>query len=271
MLRTWTGLTIAVSMFLPGLTADGEDAVPKNPHPHPLAAKQRQKYRLAFEKTVAEMTDNLAKNPQNVPSYSRRGDALFFLGRFKEAVADYEKEVQLNPKLNASHWQRGIAYFYAGRFKKAAHQFEIYNSIDKIDRENGIWRFFSQAKAYSLKKARKGLLKYKKDDREPFPDVYRLFSQDISGEAILKKIAAAKIGKSEREKRLFYAQLYIGLDHALHDRTNLAIKHLRAAVKNTWGPRPKAGYGANYMWHVGRLHYNRLIEKQRAEKKKRTQ
>jgi len=268
MLRSWTGLTIAVSMFLPGLTADGEDVLPKNSHSHPLSAKQRQTYRLAFEKTVAEMTDNLAKTPKNVPSYSRRGDALFFLGRFKEAVADYEKVVQLNPQRNASHWQRGIAWFYAGRFKKAAHQFEIYNSVDKIDRENGIWRFFSQGRAYGLKKARKGLLKYKKDDREPFPDVYRLFSQDISGEAILKKIAAAKIGKSEREKRLFYAHLYIGLDHALHDRTKPAIKHLRAAVKNTWGP--KADYGPNYMWHVGRLHYNRLNEKQRADKKKGT-
>ena len=101
--------------------------------------------------------------------------------------------VELDPKIAPSHWRRGIAYFYAKKYKQAANQFEIYHTFDDVDRENGIWRFFSQAKAYGLKKAREGLLKYEKDDREPFPDVYRLFAEEITPEQILDRIRDAKI------------------------------------------------------------------------------
>lgn len=226
---------------------------------HPLPQKQRDASRARLEAAVKQFTRAIAAAPKKIAGYSRRGDALFFLGRFKEAVADYDKMVELDPSLDASHWRRGIACFYAKQYKRAARQFEVYNSFDNVDRENGIWRFFSQAKAYDIRKARKGLLKYKKDDREPFPDVYKLFSEDITGEAILKKIAAAKISDTEREKRLFYAELYIGLNHALHNRKPQAVKHLRAAVANKWGPQ--AGFGPHYMWQVGRLHYELLTDK----------
>ena len=246
-------------------SVNAKDGEPENTHP--LSAKKRAAYTSQFNTIVTVMTKKIAEDSTQVQSYSQRADALFFLGKFKEAVADYEKMVKLDPKLNDSHWRRGIAYFYARQYKQAAHQFEIYNSFDNVDRENGIWRFFSQGRAYGIKKARKGLLKYKKDDREPFPDVYRLFSQRITGDAILKKISAAKISDNDREKRFFYAQLYIGLNHALHDRNKLAIKHLREAVKNTWGP--KAGFGPHYMWQVGRLHYELLTMKKKSIKTKK--
>lgn len=233
---------------------------------HPLSEKQRAASRATLEKVVKQSTAAIAAAPSKVAGYSRRGDALFFLGRFKEAVADYDKMVELDAALEKPHWRRGIAWFYAKQYKQAAHQFEIYNSFDNVDRENGIWRFFSQARAYDIKTARKGLLKYKKDDREPFPDVYKLFSEELTGKPILKKINAAKISDTEREKRLFYAQLYIGLNHALHDRDEKAVNHLRAAVANTWGP--KAGYGPHYMWQVGRLHYELLTEKLNKKSKK---
>ncbi|MGH7199058.1 MAG: hypothetical protein ACREJB_00530, partial [Planctomycetaceae bacterium] len=117
------------------------------------------------------------------------------------------------------------------------------------------------AKAHGFDKAKEGLLKYEKDDRRPFPSVYQLFAGETTPEAILKEINDAKIEATEREKRLFYAQLYIGLNHAVHDRPDDAQRHLREAVKNSWGPR--AGYGPRYMWHVGRLHYEKLTaEKQ---------
>ncbi len=90
---------------------------------HPLSAKQRAASRKAFDASVAQATKDIAADPKKVNSYSARGDALFFLGRFKESVADYEKMVTLNPKLEASHWRRGIAYFYTGQYKQAANQF----------------------------------------------------------------------------------------------------------------------------------------------------
>src|SRR6185295_12287929 len=109
---------------------------------------------------------------------------------------------------------------------------------------------FSQRRAFGKEKAQEGLLKYEKDDREPFPDVYQLFQGKRTPEEILAKIGAAKIDDDERESRLFYAHLYIGLNFAVEDKPDAAIPQLRKAVANTWGP--KAGYGPSYMWHVGR-------------------
>jgi lipoprotein NlpI len=236
----------------------------------PLNAEEPDPHTKMLERLkadLAELNKRIIAEPDKVELYSRRGDALFFLGRFNEAVADYEKTVVLNPKLETSHWRRGIAYFYAKDYKKAAHQFEIYDTFDNVDRENGIWRYFSQFRAYGKDKARKGLLKYEKDDREPFPSVYKLFSGDTTPEAILKSIADAEIDETEREKRNFYAQLYIGLNHALEGRPEKARTHLKKAVANTWGP--KAGYGPRYMWQVGRLHLN-LLESAAKNKKQRS-
>jgi lipoprotein NlpI len=223
---------------------------------HPLSAETRAAMAKQWDEALTELDRRIADDPKNVGLYSRRGDIQFFRAEFPKAVADYERMVELDPEQEASHWRRGIAYFYAGRFKEAAHQFEIYHTFDDVDRENGIWRFFSQAKASGIETARKGLLKYKKDDREPFPAVYRLFAGETTPSEILKSIAAAEIDAAEREKRLFYAHLYIGLNAAIADDAEIALPHLRNAVANTWAP--KAGFGPNYMWQVGRLHFERL-------------
>lgn len=187
---------------------------------------------------------------------SARGDAHFKLGEFAKAVAEYERMVELDPSIEKSHWRRGIAAFYAGRYDKAAHQFEIYNSFDNVDRENGIWRYFSQFKAYGKEKAREGLLKYEKDDREPFPDVYQLFEGKRTPEQILEKLKSAELGDEARKSRSFYAHLYIGLNLAVEGKTAEAIPHLRKSVENKWARG--AGFGPDYMWHVGRLHYEQL-------------
>ncbi len=225
----------------------------------PLSVEQRTVLTKTFEKSLAEANKLVEADAKNTNAFSRRGDAYFFLGRFDEAVADYDQMVKLDEKLGDSHWRRGIAYFYAGRFKDAAAQFESYHSFDQVDRENGIWRYLSQHKAYGQKKAREGLLKYEKDDREPFPSVYKLFAGTMTPQQILDAIDKAEIGKDEREKRLFYAHLYIGLNHAVEGEDAAAQRHLRLSTLNTWGPT--AGYGPSYMWQVGRLHEELLRTK----------
>ena len=229
---------------------------------HPLSTEKRTAMRESFEKKIAQMSKAIEEKPDSVDLHSSRGDANFFLARFKEAVADYEKMVELNPDLETSHWRRGIACFYSDRPKDAARQFEIYHTFDDVDRENGIWRYFSQHRAFGREKAREGLLKYRKDDREPFPAVYQLFAGKTTPDAILTEIGKAEISPDEREKRLFYAQLYIGLNSAIDDKPEAARKALREAVKNEWGP--VAGYGPTYMWHVGRVHYDLLRAKAEA-------
>jgi outer membrane protein assembly factor BamB len=223
---------------------------------HPLPAERREKMKRDLEERDRALTELLAADPKSVEALSRRGDVRFMQARFAEAVADYEKMVVLDPKLEAGHWRRGIAWFYAGEPAKAAHQFEIYHTHDDVDRENGIWRFLSQAKAHGFEKARAGLLKYAKDDREPFPAVYQLFEGKLKPGEVLAGIREAKIGDEEREKRLFYAELYVGLLAAVEGRAADAERHLRAAVANSWGP--DSGFGPAWMWHVGRVHYEQL-------------
>lgn len=225
----------------------------------PLSEAQVAESTKSFEKVVDEATQSLNKNPESLTVYSKRGDAYFFLGRFKEAVADYDKMNELDAAQSASNWRRGIALFYAGRYQDAAAQFESYHSFDQVDRENGIWRYLSQHRAYGREKAREGLLKYQKDDREPFPAVYKLFAGTITPDQILKDIAKADLPQSARDTRLFYAHLYIGLNFAVENETEKAREHLAIATRNTWPV--SAGYGPNYMWHVGRLHEELLRKK----------
>jgi outer membrane protein assembly factor BamB len=194
----------------------------------------------------------LAAKPDDLDALSRRGDLRFFRGRFADAVADYDRMAALDPALEAGHWRRGIARFYAGDFAGAAKQFEIYHTVDQVDRENGIWRYLSQYKAYGKAKAREGLLKYAKDDREPFPAVYKLFSGETTPDEVLKGIEAASIGEADREGRRFYARLYIGLLLWVEGRAEDARIHLEEAARSAW---PKsAGYGPSWMGGVARVH-----------------
>lgn len=212
--------------------------------------------RERWQAEVTRLTAAIEKSPQSENLYSLRGDMRFFLGQFSESAADYDKMVQLNPGLDAEHWRRGIAWFYAGEYEKAAGQFERYHSFDNVDRENGIWRYLCQRKAVGQEKARAGLLKYEKDDREPFGDVYKLFQGTVTAEALLEKIRKAEISDNERQKRLFYAELYVGLNEAVENRPEAAQKHLRAAADNPWPV--DAGYGPQYMLQVARVHAEQL-------------
>lgn len=232
--------------------------LPKSIEP-PLGEQRVADLQQEFQQSLTKANDLIKESPKSLTAYSRRGDAEFFLGRFKDAVTDYDKMIELDSAQGPSHWRRGIALFYAERYTDAALQFESYHTFDQIDRENGIWRYLSQHRAYGRDKAREGLLKYQKDDREPFPAVYKLFAGTMTPRQILDDITAAKIDDSEREMRLFYAHLYIGLNHAVEREPVAAQHHLALAVKNTWGPN--ASYGPAYMWQVGRLHEELLRRK----------
>lgn len=225
----------------------------------PIPAEKLATMQAAWKRTIEDTTVAIAKTPEKVDLFSKRGDAYFFSADFTKAVDDYSTMVKLKPEYDAEHWRRGIAYFYAGQYAEAAAQFERYHSFDNVDRENGIWRYLSQVKAIGREKARAGLLKYAKDDREPFPAVYELFAGRITPEAILKGINEAKIPAEEREPRLFYVHLYIGLNEFIEGREKTAQEHLDKAVRNTWAPT--AGYGPHYMWQVGRVHEEQLRRK----------
>ncbi|MSR58382.1 MAG: hypothetical protein EXS05_12010 [Planctomycetaceae bacterium] len=225
-------------------------------NPEPSRPDDQKQVNTNLDAEIVALTQRIEATPDSVDLYSRRGDKHFFRGQFAEAVADFDKMVELQPDLEKEHWRRGIAYFYAKQYKDATRQFEIYHSFDDVDRENGIWRYLSQVKSAGKEQARKGLLKYEKDDREPFPDVYKLFAGELTGDEVLARIAEAKISPVERQKRLFYAELYVGLNNFVDDETEAAQKHLHEAVENRWGQQ--AGGGPGWMWHVARVHCDLL-------------
>ncbi len=250
-------LTALFFAFSSGMQVNAADTVPPDRSQADVARD------LKLDQLIAELTAKIKETPNETSLYSRRGDAYFFRGQFKAAVADYDKMVELNPTIKASHWRRGIACYYARQYAEAAKQFETYHSFDNVDRENGIWRFFSQYQAKGADAAQQGLLKYEKDDREPFPDIYRLFEGKITPEKILENIQSADLNEEELSKRLFYAYLYIGLNESLHGRKTAAREYLQKAVKNQWGQG--AGFGPNYMWHTGRLELQSLLKPERVE------
>ena len=231
-----------------------DDVTPKEAA-HPLTQAERDALQRDLEATLKSIPQPEAGAANSVQAHSRRGDMLFFLGRFSEAVEDYRAMVKIDPAQDASHWRLGIALFFADEPKQAVAQFEKYHSFDDVDRENGIWRYLSQYKATNAETAKKELLKYDKDDREPFPAVYKLFDGGLSPEEALAKIPE-DLSATERDKRLFYTQLYIGMHKVVQHKPAEARKYLSLAVSRKW-PRD-AGFGPNYMWHVGRVQLDAL-------------
>ena len=224
---------------------------------HPLSPDERAAITKKFTAVLTESPSPAKDAPNATQVHSRRGDALFFLRRYRESVAEYQAMVRLNPSLDASHWRLGIALFYAGQPATAAAQFDKYHSFDNVDRENGIWRYLSQRKATDAATAKKELLRYEKDDREPFPAVYKLFDGSLSPEAALRTIPR-DLPAQELEKRLFYTELYIGVHAAAQGQRVEARKFLRLAVSRKW-PR-NSGFGPNYMWHVARVQLEDLLQ-----------
>lgn len=225
----------------------------------PLSPEEREQLVRRLDQEIARLTEALAKNPDDRTAerlYSRRGDAYFFRARFQEALADYEQLARLNPDLEPFHWRRGLAYYYTGRYADAARQFEQYFEHDQSDRENGIWRFYAQAREHGLEAARRTMLPYEKPDRALLPEVYKLCAGTLSAADLEQQINAPDVPEAERQARQFYGNLYLGLDYVLKGEPEPARRHLSRAVASDW-PR-QAGYGPQYMWHVARLELERL-------------
>jgi lipoprotein NlpI len=252
-------------LALPGLCAVGDEKTEQLPaidgrtaERHPLTSDEQEAIRKKFTVALQKYPVPAAGSAGATQVHSRRGDALFFLRRYQESVSEYQAMVKLDPALDASHWRLGIALFFADQPAKAAAQFDKYHSFDNVDRENGIWRYLSQCKATDAKTAQKELLRYEKDDREPFPAVYKLFDGSLSPEAALRTIPG-DLPAGELDKRQFYTELYIGVHAAAQGKQDEAKKFLRLAVSRKW-PRD-SGFGPNYMWHVARVQLEDLLAK----------
>jgi lipoprotein NlpI len=230
----------------------------------PVPQAELERIRDRYSTQEKTMSVRLKQNPKEISSYSARGDARLFLADFKGARADYEKMIELNPKLDVSHWRLGIAYFYLKEYDKAARQFWIYHQYDQVDRENGIWRFMSQYKANGLAIARKGLLKYEKDDRPPYPWLYAMFAGKLEPEEVFSKIDEKGFPERYKTQVLFHAYLYVGIYLELTEGDpKKALPYQSKAASNAYGRST-----GTYMWQVARIHY--LLSKKELDREAKT-
>ena len=235
------------------LSACSQTAVPEPPRTSP----ETQQLAARLDQQIERATKSIAAAPGDVALYSQRGDAYFFRGKFAEALADYDQMAVLEPRILPTHWRRGLALYYVGRYEDSAQQFEKSFELDQSDRENGIWRYYAQARQLGLEAARQKLLKYEQSDREPLPDIYRLCEGTLTPADLEQKLAAAaSLPEADRSQREFYLRLYLGLDAALRNDNEAARRHLSAAVADRWSRQ--ASYGTNYMWHIARLQLDLL-------------
>jgi lipoprotein NlpI len=212
---------------------------------------------------IAELTAEIAKTPKSVDLYSKRGDLYFQTGEFAKSLADYEKMVELEPRLDDTHWRKGIALYYLERWEESAKQFEKYQTIDDVDRENGIWRFMAMERRVGLQKAREKLIEYFRPDRPPLTDVYQMFQGTLSSSDFRNKTEPFKPHTKER----FYADLYLGIFLDIEGDSSAAVKHLKAAEANEWAKAASGGSG--WMWHIAPTHL-KMIERRAAKEKKKS-
>lgn len=215
----------------------------------PIAPEERAKMMASFEQVVRDASLESKTGDALVRALSQRGDAYQFLGKAKEAVADFEKMIALDPSQDAPHWRLGIAYYFAGDFAKSAKQFEKYHAYDNRDRENGVWKFFAQAKVDGIEKARKEMLEYTRFDREPFPAVYEMLAGKKTGAEVLAELEKKNL--KDDALVMFFAHYYIGWNAQLHGQPD-AKEHFAKAV--ALAMKAGAGGGPGYMGQVARLH-----------------
>ncbi|MEK6793460.1 MAG: tetratricopeptide repeat protein [Spirochaetota bacterium] len=170
----------------------------------------------------------------------KQGTDLFFAGKVREAIASYDAAAERYPDRAAQLWQRGIACYYAGDHARGIQQFAEHRTVNPDDVENAVWHFLCTAKADSPVTAKKNLIPVSDDDRVPMKELHAFYAGTGSEADVFRAADDTNASDTDRQKRRFYAHLYIGLYYdALGKDT--AKQHLKIA----------AGYG--YPFFMGRM------------------
>ena len=194
---------------------------------------------------IADFDRVIELDRRNADAYDHRGSEQFKLGKIDGSIADFDKAIELDPARERAHWKRGISYYYAGKFDEGLKQFEGYQTFDDNDVENAVWRYLCMARGDGVEKAVHEILKIKDDRRVPMMQVYALYAGKAGPDDMLSAARAGDPPPEELNRRLFYAELYLGLYHETAGRANEAREHIEAAVGHKIG---------HYMWDVARVH-----------------
>jgi lipoprotein NlpI len=222
---------------------------PKNAQAHLFRGLAHEALRQHAE-AVADFDRAIALDPKAADAYDHRGSEQFKLGHVAESLADFDRFLQLRPAARPAHWKRGLSCYYAGKFDEGAKQFEAGQEVFKDDVENAAWHFLCVARMSGVEKARAALLKVGRDPRVPMAEVYALYAGRGKRDDVLDAARAGNPSAAERNERLFYAYLYLGLYDDITGDRKQALEDLTRAVEEH-----KIGH---YMWDVARLHRDLL-------------
>jgi lipoprotein NlpI len=197
---------------------------------------------------VEKVTATIESQGGSAALYNRRGEANFRAGSIDAAIADFDRAISLQPNLAPQHWQRGIALYYAGRYEDGYKQFELHQTVNPQDVENGVWHFLCRTQANGIDDARAHMLPISGDPRVPMAEIWRLFQGKGTVEDVFRAVDQGE-GQS-RADQLFYAHLYVGLYYEALDQGALAGEHIRKAAQ--------APGAHHYMGDVARVHARML-------------
>ena len=189
---------------------------------------------------VEQYTNVLTDEGASPDVLVRRGMARFVAGDVEGSIEDFDKAVEIEPRIAPQLWQRGISLYYAGKYQEGADQFELHQTVNPSDVENGAWHFLCLAKAQGVEKARKSTLPIGRDGRIPMAEVWRLFRGEGDVEAVM---AAAE--RSGSPDALLYGRLYLALYYAALGDDAKEREYAEAAAKEAPG---------HYMGSVARVH-----------------
>jgi lipoprotein NlpI len=227
-------------------------AIAASPDANDLYLRRAGLYSIAgrHDLALADCNHVLGSDPLSAAAYDQRGSENFMLGNIEEAIQDFDRAIHLRPAIEPGHWKRGIAYYYADRYADGQRQFEGYQTVDKSDVENAVWRFLCMARSQGVDAARADLLKIDRDSRVPMMTLYELFAGRAKPADVLEAARAGSPSADELNARLFYAHLYLGLyAEVTGDRTGTR-EHLAVAVRDH-----KIDH---YMWNVADVHLKQL-------------
>ncbi len=130
--------------------------------------------------------------------------------------------VELDPEVDTSHWRRGSPISTPATSQRPGSSSRGYHSYDQVDRENGIWALSlategarpgeGPRRAAQVREGRSGTVSGR---LSPVRGNDRTEGDHRNGSTNPKSSSP-----DEREKRLFYAELYIGLNEAVEDETS---------------------------------------------------
>lgn len=224
-----------------------------------LQRATRASQQMNHQQAIDLLDDLLQKDPKNATALYLRGRENFCVGNVKKSVADLDKYVELEPAAASRQWERGISYYYAGEYEKGARQFELYQTYHNQDVENSTWRYLCVAAKDGVEAAKKNMLPIEEDRRVPMMQIYDLYRGKLQPEDVLKAVEAGNPSKDEKNKRLFYAHLYLGLWYQAADKRDLAKKHIVEAEQHKIG---------HYMWDVAHIHADLLRAEDAKNEKK---